>query len=285
MKVFAFPGYERFGGISASPFHAGRFPNGEWHIELDEDVAGESCRIIGSVSPPDEQLLLTTLLADTLKNQGAKRIEGLFPYLAYCRQDKVRPKESLSSSWLGGVLRASGIESVTTFDIHSASAAELLGMPVRSLSPAPLLADFISREVGGRFTLVSPDRGAIRRCEAVRDALGLSEPISFLIKKRTEQGIVAELQGETRERAIIVDDILDTGATLVACARELRKAGARELYVIATHGLFTGEKWQELWELGVVRICCTNSVSGTIPSDARICVLDIAELVPQRCAD
>ncbi|HEX6228534.1 MAG TPA: ribose-phosphate diphosphokinase [Solirubrobacterales bacterium] len=260
---FALPGFERL--LPGAPLEVGRlvverFPNRELSVRVEAEVGGRPCVLLGSVAPPDGQMLSLTLAADTLKRLGAARLVALLPYLAYARQDKEEPGGGLGIAWVGGVLRACGVEELITIDIHSARAAELLGMPVSSLSPAELFAERLRRSGFGDATIVAPDEGAIERSGAVAEAAGVEAPVAHLTKERTETGVVhRELVGEVGRRAVVVDDILDTGGTLVSCCRALRAQGVERAMALVTHGLFTGDGWRELPAL-VDELHVTDSV-------------------------
>lgn len=251
-------------------YTATRFPNDELHITVHTSVRGESCLLLGSVTPPDDNLLTMLLLAHTLKKAGAHRVIGVFPYLAYTRQDKDEPNHSMATAWLGNVLSSSGIDEIRTLDIHSQRALEVLGIPVYSLSPASLWAEVITQLGWHNATLVAPDAGAGPRCMAVAHAAGITTPPIILQKERTHDGVLATFAGQVNERVVVIDDILDTGGTLVACCEGLRHAGAKAIVVCVTHGLFTGNAWQYLWSLGVQSIFCTDSVppSTHAPADS-----------------
>jgi ribose-phosphate pyrophosphokinase len=109
---------------------------------------------------------------------------------------------------------------------------------------------------------VAPDEGALGRCQAVRTAVGIGHGnIPYFEKHRMETGIThGRLIGEVGRRAVVIDDILDTGDMLVSACEKLNQAGAEDISVMVTHGLFTGDRWKKLWQLGVKRILCTNSV-------------------------
>jgi ribose-phosphate pyrophosphokinase len=259
----------------------GRFANGELHVELDTAPAERDCVVLGAVAPPDEHLLSTLLLCHTLKKEGARRITALLPYLGYARHDRAEPLKSQAAAWLGEILRASGVGAVVTVDVHSSLIHELFSIPVLSLFTAPLFAAEIGKLGLTDPVVVAPDEGALERCEALRRTAGIGRPLAHLTKTRTPEGVKhSVLHGAVGREVVLVDDILDTGATLVSAAETLQRAGAREIIVMATHGLFTGTAWERLWSLGVTRVYCTETTP--IPEALRskpISVLPVAPLL------
>lgn len=242
-------------------YRAGRFSDRERWVELDGPVAGEECAVLGSLAPPDGQMLATLLLADTLKRAGARRVVALLPYLGYARQDRAQSGRSFGAAWAGALLGAAGIDEVVTVDIHSSAAQACFPVPVVSLSPAPLFAAELRRESLVGLTVVAPDEGAIERCQAVADAAGVAAPVAHLRKHRTMEGVVhTELVGDVGPRAVIVDDILDTGGTLLSACAQLCRAGAQEISIMATHGTLSGERWRELPAAGARRIQLTDTI-------------------------
>jgi ribose-phosphate pyrophosphokinase len=263
----ALPGFEPLAaampGIEAIRPAVAHFANGELGIELDAPVAERDCVVLGTTAPPADHLAELLLAADTLDRHGARSVRALVPYLAYARQDRLEPGHSLAAAWLGRVLEASGVRGLITVDVHSDDAVQLLGLPVTSLSAAPLFAGVLSGMVSADAVAVAPDAGARPRTRALAEALGLDRPIAWLQKQRRQDGVThGDLVGELAADAIVVDDILDTGGTLLSCCRELRARGVEEITVVVTHGLFTGSRWRELSELGVTTIHTTDSVAG-----------------------
>jgi ribose-phosphate pyrophosphokinase len=296
MILFAFPEWESMAArlrksaprLSAGRFHARRFNNGELCIEVDTPVAGEHCAILGSFTPPDASLFSTLLLAHTLRKEDAKRITGVLPYLAYSRQDKEKPGQSLAAAWTGELARASGFDRVITVDAHSSEAERLFQIPLISLSPAPIFAAALESYQLSGATIVAPDRGAVGRCEALAAAAGLSPTaIAWFEKHRVDSGIEhAGFNGEVGTQVVIVDDILDTGATLISACLRLLCAGVEDVQIMVTHGLFTGKDWEELWNLGVSRIFRTDTVPiGVGADDARIVTLSVIPLLAEALAD
>jgi len=263
-------------------FRTARFENGEMHVEVQTSPLNEHCLILGSIAPPDEQLVSVLLLAHTLKKEGARRVIAAFPYLAYARHDKDKPGESLAAAWAGALIQASGIDQLITVDVHSERAKALFQVPVISLSPAELFAEVLRGHSLRDATIVAPDGGAIGRCQAVKVAAGLADDqIPYFEKHRTPTGIThSGPLGEVGRRVVMVDDILDTGGTLLSACEKLRAAGVGDISIMVTHGLFTGERWKALWRLGVKRIFCTDSVPLPAGLDAdRIVRLPLAPLL------
>lgn len=241
-------------------FQIARFPNQELYIKLPTNVAHQDCLIIGSITPPDEQLISFLFLAHTLKKELAAKITALIPYLAYARQDKIKKGESLATSTIGEIFRASHIDEVVTIDVHSKKVEDLFPLPIYNLSPAKLFSQEIRKLKLRNPTFVSPDEGAIERTQQVVDELVLKAEITYMKKEKSPGGISSVLYGHVGSDAIVIDDILDTGQTLLACCEILKCAGAKNIYIFITHGLFTGKKWQELFNLNVQKIYCTDSV-------------------------
>jgi ribose-phosphate pyrophosphokinase len=271
---------EKSAGVPPGKFCADRFENGELHVEIRTSVAREHCLILGSIAPPDGQLLSVLLLAHTLKKEGAGRVTAILPYLAYARHDKEKPGESLATAWVAELAQASGIDQVTTVDAHSERATALFSIPVTSLSPAEIFAQALVGCGLTGATIVAPDEGAIARCQAVRAAAGLAAAeIPHFQKHRTATGVTHDgLTGEVARQVVIVDDILDTGGTLLSACDKLREAGVDDISIMVTHGLFTGDRWKRLWQLGVKRIFCTDTVP--LPPDANASGIVPLSVVP-----
>jgi len=249
-----------------------RFANGELHAQLSGSVDGRNCTLVATMLPAADSLVRLTLVAHTLRRAGARRITALVPYLAYARQDRAQPNESLGLAWVGELLRASGIDELICVDIHSHDGLAAIGLPVTSLSPAVLLAAAVPDRWRDDLTFVAPDEGAVDRCTELAACIDVERPVIWARKRRTPAGVEhLGLVGTPGRRALIVDDILDTGATLVSCCRALRVAGVREIGVIVTHGLFTGDQWHRLRNEGVREIWMTDTVmSRRRPPNAEV---------------
>jgi ribose-phosphate pyrophosphokinase len=288
--LFTFPPYEPLAeknllGSLCRPgsFSITHFPNKEIQLSLHTSVAGCSCCVVGSLAPTEKQLFAYLALCHTLKKDGAQRVTAFPPYLSYSRQEKEESQKSQIAALVGSLLQASGVDDVITVDIHNNHIAKLFPIPLSSFSPASLFAQELKRLPWTSYTLVAPDLGAVDRCRDVAHILGKTKEVVWLSKERHARGVThGELHGKVQERAVIIDDILDTGQTLVSCCAILRQHGAREVIVMVTHGLFTKAAWQHLWKLGVTRVYCTDTVplDPKIQRDLRIIVLPmLAQLI------
>jgi ribose-phosphate pyrophosphokinase len=267
------------GGIERADAMLDRFPNGELHARLAGPVRGRACMVVGSITPPDARLAQLTLLAHALRRAGARSVTAVLPYLAYARQDRAEPAEALGLAWVGGLLGASGVDDVVTVDVHSQAASDVMGLPVTSISPAELLAAVLPPDwTSDESTFVAPDEGAIERCRALAAAASSARPIAYLTKRRSAAGVAhMRLVGDVSRRAVIVDDILDTGATLLSCCGILTQRGVEQVGVVVTHGVLTGTVWRRLWSVGMRRLWITD----TIPSGrARAAGAEIVPVAP-----
>lgn len=286
MILFSLPTYDHMAdtllksySIRRGDFSINRFAIQELYIIVRGLLRGEHCVVLGSIAPPDEQLLSFLLLAHTLKKEGARRVTALLPYLAYSRHDKFKPGESLAMAWVGSLLKSSGIDEVITFDLHSQWDKELLPIPITSISTAQLFAEAIKNHSLTDAALVAPDNGAIRRCCEVKDAANLPGDIVYFEKQRTLQGITHTASvGDLGPRVVIIDDILDIGGTLVSACEQLNEKGVREIYIMVTHGLFTGTQWRKLWALKVKTIICTDTIA--LPKELNSEPIETLSVIP-----
>ena len=281
--------FERLESAAArGSFQIDRFENGELYASLFTPVRMEHCVVLGSIAPPDERLVSFTLLAHTLKKESCRKVTALLPYLAYSRQDKVKSGQSLAAAWIGFLLQASGVDEAYTVDVHSKRDQQLFPIPLISSFPAELFAKAIRNFHLTDATVVAPDNGAIPRCQAVNEALGRpSAGISYFEKIRDETGIKhVGLFGNVGPRALIIDDMLDTGGTLISACEKLIATGTREIFIIVTHGLFTGIGWKKLWSLNVQRIFCTDTIPAAkeTMAESRITILPVGEMLREQLA-
>lgn len=272
-------------GVKPGQFSITRYENQDLHAKIESSISGERCFILGSIGAPDCQTLSLLLLAHTLRKEGAHRVTGILPYLAYSREDKIKVGESLTTAWAGALLKASAFDDIWTVDVHSEEDTRLFPLTLESLSPATTFGECLRRLALTDVCFVSPDQGAIPRCQAVKSAAGIvCSDVVYFEKHRSAAGIVHHSPiGRVERCAVVVDDILDTGATLVSACERLVAAGAEELYICVTHGLFAGKEWHNLWSLPVKHIFCTDTIPAcAMIQDPRITTLCIEPVLREK---
>jgi ribose-phosphate pyrophosphokinase len=255
-------------------FTVERFTNQELHITLHGNAAKKEFVIKGLISPPEVNFFTFLILAHTLKIEGAQKIVGFIPYLAYARHEKRERHKSQLTALVGRLLAAAGVDEVIVVDVHSPLVKKLFPIPLTSLSPAPLFKKALGRS---KRSFVAPDKGAIERCQ---DVAGKAS-IAWISKRRTARGVTPlTLHGTVTKKAVIIDDILDTGHTLISCCQKLHEQGVDDIIIMVTHGLFTGDSWKKLWKMGVKKIYCTDTIplKKSLLKDRRIIILPISKL-------
>lgn len=297
MILFALPLYRNIGQelvrtipeLESGDSTIKRFSNAEIYIETSWNVKDERCLILGSIAPPDEQLLAVSLLSHTLKRREAKEVVGLFPYLGYARQDKAKTDQSLTLAWAGQVLKASGLDRIVTIDVHSPLADFLLPIPVTSyLATELFIATIPNLHHPEDVTLIAPDKGADDRVHAMATAIGSDLPIVTFTKERTDQSLVhaSPQQPILTKSVVIIDDILDTGGTLLSCVSHLKASGVESVVIAITHGLFTGNKWRKLFDIGVNPIYVTDSTPEAMRNRTKqVCKVSAIPLLQKMIKD
>jgi ribose-phosphate pyrophosphokinase len=240
-----------------------RFPDGEVHVEVQEEVRERNVWLLQSTEAPvGENLLELLLLADACWRAGARRMTAVVPYFGYARQDRrTRPGEALGGRLLAELVSRARFERLVAVDLHNPALEGCFGMPLEHVSAVPALVEALRPYAQGAV-VVSPDLGAVKRAETYARLLGV--PMAVVHKSRQSgaevsvQGLVGEVKGL---RPIVVDDLISTGGTVAAAAAALVAAGCEpEVTVAATHALMVGPAVERLKAVPVVRLISTDSV-------------------------
>jgi ribose-phosphate pyrophosphokinase len=252
--------------LELSPVEIFLFPDGEKRIRIQEKVLGQECVIVQSASiPPDENYMELFIMIDALKRSGAKSIKTLIPYLGYQRQDHIfRDGEAVSLEVIAEILITVGMTELFSFDLHSPKIPEIFSVPVHHLSALPIFAEKIKKDFSlGEIVLVSPDMGGIRRIKEVSELLG-NIPYATITKNRDlSSGEITNsgLDGDVRRKiAVIVDDMISTGNTMVEAANLLMENGALKVYVFATHPVLAKDADKLLQHSNIERVVVSDSI-------------------------
>lgn len=266
----------------ATPCLVERFPDGELHVEIKENVRGRDVYVVQPTSPPvDEHLLELVFVADACRRSGAASLTAVVPYFGYARQDRRRAREPVGARVAADLVANAGFDVVLSVDLHTAAIEGFFRSPVEHLSAVPLLAEAVRPWLAADGVVVAPDLGAVKMADRYGEILHL--PVAVVHKTRVSgtDVKVRGVTGDVRGRApLIVDDMITTGATIEAAARCLLDAGARpEIVMAATHGLFVGPAAARLRELPVRRFVVTDSVPPAPELELPVEVIGIAALL------
>jgi ribose-phosphate pyrophosphokinase len=274
---------------TVTPQSAYDFANGEIFVRFEESVRGSDAFLVQSCGPPINTWVMETLIMiDALKRASAKRITVVLPFYPYARQDKKhRGREPISARLVADLLRCAGAQRLMTVDLHTDQIQGFFDGPVDHLFAQPLLTNYIAEKyTKDNLAVVSPDSGRVRTAERWADRLG-GTPIAFIHKTRdpsrpnqvVANRVVGDVDGRT---CIVVDDMIDTGGTIVKAVRQVLEAGAEKVVVAATHGVLSDPAAQRLAESGACEVVLTNTLA--IPADRvfdQLTVLSIAPLIAQ----
>lgn len=241
-----------------------RFPDGELDIDVIASVRGTHVFIIQSLhAPVGEHLLELTLMADACQRLGAKSVTSVIPYLGYARQDRRElGTEPLGARVVAELIAAGRVDRVVALDLHSKAVEGCFPHPVEHAAAVPALIEHVRARLLSPAVVVSPDLGAVKRAEAFARPLGL--PVAIVHKQRLTgadvqaHGVVGDVKGR---HAVVVDDMISTGGTLVAAVNAVLEAGALSpVTVVASHGLFVGPAAERLAALPLASVVVSDSV-------------------------
>ena len=273
-------------GTKLVPTTAYDFANGETFVRFEESVRGVDAFVIQSHPAPINHWLMEQLLmVDALKRASAKRITVVAPFFPYARQDKKhKGREPISARLVTDLFKVAGADRVMSVDLHSPQIQGFFDGPVDHLWGLPMLADYVKDKWGkDPLTVVSPDSGRVRVADIWADRLGA--PLAIIHKRRDpnvpNKVSVHELVGEVEGRTcVLVDDMVDTGGTIVAAAQALKANGAKTVIVAATHAVLSDPAVERLSDASVDAVVVTNTLPITPDKEFdKLTVLSIAPLI------
>lgn len=230
-------------GLRLGKFFVSKFKDGEIFAQLKEDVRGKEVYILGSGNPPADNMLGLLILTNTLKENGVRKVNLIMPYFAYAKSDRVAPNGfSLNAKLMANLIKTAGADKVISINIHSKLAENFFTIPLTRLSAMPLLAGEFKKLKVKDLKVVSPDIGGTERAKDFARALGISDIV--VIKKTRpapDKVKVLEVGGDVKNKNIvIVDDMIQSGGTILKAVEILKKHGAKDIYIAVAHFLFSG---------------------------------------------
>ncbi|MCM8800921.1 MAG: ribose-phosphate pyrophosphokinase [Candidatus Omnitrophica bacterium] len=244
--------------IRLSDALVGRFSEGEIRVKINENVRGKDVFVIQpTCPPPNENLMELLIMIDALKRASSKRITAVIPYFGYARQDrKDQPRVPITAKLVANLLTTAGADRILTIDLHAGQVQGFFDIPVDHLYAINIFVDYFSKLKIKDLVVVSPDVGGIKMARAY--AKRLSADLAIIDKRRDspEKTEVMHILGQVKEKnAIIVDDLIATGSSLIEAIQALKKAKTKEIYAAVTHGVLSGpaieriDKCKDLKEL------------------------------------
>ncbi len=264
-----------------------KFADSEIYVEINENIRGNSIFIIQSISSPANDNLMELLLCiDALKRSSAKNITAVIPYFGYARQDrKVVPRTSISAKLVSNLITKAGADRIVTVDLHAGQIQGFFDIPVDNLFATPIFSRHIKKKVKNKNLIcVAPDVGGVERARALARKLDIG--LSIIDKRRPAPGksqvmnVVGNVNGKT---CIIVDDIIDSGGTIVNAADALIKRGANAVHVYITHGVLSGEAVNKIKKSKIKKLVITDTINNSdkLKKTTNIEVLSISHLLAE----
>ncbi len=271
-------------GIETTPTRLYDFANGEIFVRFLESVRGCDVFVVQSHTGPINQWIMEHLImVDALKRASAKRITVVAPFFGYARQDKKsRGREPISARLMADLFLTAGADRIMAVDLHTAQIQGFFDGPVDHLFALPILASYLENRLDlSEVTVVAPDAGRVRVCERWTDRLGC--PLAIIHKRRdtdvANKVKVLEVVGAVAGRTcILVDDMIDTGSTIVNAAEALFEQGAAQVIATATHGVLSGPAVDLLKNSPISEVILTNTLP--IPPDRRFDKLTVLSIAP-----
>jgi len=262
-----------------------RFADMEVFVEIEENVRGRDVFVLQSTSfPANDHLMELLIIIDALRRASASRVTAVIPYFGYARQDrKVGPRTPISAKLVANLISHAGANRVLTLDLHSGQIQGFFDIPTDNLYASPLMV----RDIKERFELdkvavVSPDVGGVARARGL--AKRIDAPLAIIDKRRERpnesevMNVIGEVSGKT---CLLIDDIVDSGGTLVNAAEALLEKGAKDVYAYISHGVLSGGAVARITASKLKELVITNSIQPTeaVRVARNMRVLSVASLI------
>ncbi|HHU60494.1 MAG: ribose-phosphate pyrophosphokinase [Bacillota bacterium] len=258
-----------------------RFKDAEIRARILETVRGAEVFIVQPLnSPSAEHIMELLIMIDAMKRASAKEVCAVIPYYAYARQDrKTQPRDPITAKLLANLLTASGADRVVTLDLHAGQIQGFFDIPVDNLKGMPIIADYLLQKNLEDIIVVSPDVGGVVRSREMADRLDCQ--LAIVDKRRPRpnvaevMNIIGEVDGKT---CVLIDDMIDTGGTIVNAAKALIEKGAKEVYACCTHAVFSDPAAEILQDSPVKELIVTDSIH--LPVEKQIPKLTLLSVAP-----
>jgi ribose-phosphate pyrophosphokinase len=261
-----------------------RFADMEIFVEIQENVRGADVFVVQSTSfPANDHLMELLIIIDALRRASARRLTAVVPYFGYARQDrKPGPRAPISAKLVANLITRAGADRVMTLDLHAGQIQGFFDIPTDNLYASPLMVRDIKERSLENVMVVSPDVGGVARARGL--AKRINAPLAIVDKRRERAGesevmnVIGEVAGHT---CILIDDIVDSGGTLVNAADALLKQGAKDVYAYISHGVLSGGAVERIGKSRLKELVITDSIQPTeaVQATGNIRILPIGHLI------
>lgn len=271
-------------GVELGQIKLTRFMSGEIYVHYEESIRNCDVFLVQSLSHPINELFVELLvMIDAAKRASARTVNIIVPYYGYARQErKSAPREPISAKMVADVLTTAGATRVITLDLHAAAIQGFFNIPVDHMTALDLISGHLKLKGLTDLVVVSPDAGRASMAEKLANRL--NSPFAIMIKTRPahNESVITHVIGDVEGRTpIIIEDLIDTGTTIVNVVESLQERGAKNSIVCATHGLFSGPALERLKHPGIEEVVITDSI--LLPEDhpSTFTVLSVAPMLAQ----
>jgi ribose-phosphate pyrophosphokinase len=271
-------------GVELGRLDVVRFSDAELSVEIGDNVRGGDVYIVQSTcNPGNDHLMELLIIIDALKRSSAGRITATLPYFGYARQDrKLRPRVPITAKLVADMLTTAGADRVLTLDLHAGQMMGFFDIPVDNLYALPIMVPYLKAKYGTKdITIVSPDVGGVERARLVATRFD-NAAIAVIDKRRSgpnridAMNVVGDVKGQT---CIIVDDIIDTGGTIIRASETLLREGATRVIAACVHPVLSGDARARLNASTVDEVVITDTIPHLkVGEDDRFSVLSVAPL-------
>jgi ribose-phosphate pyrophosphokinase len=255
-----------------------RFADGEIFVRIDENVRGRDVYVINSTNPPAENMLELLLLMDAARRASAARITAVMPYFGYARQDrKDQPRVAISAKLMANMVSVAGANRVLAIDFHQHQLQGFFDLPVDHLYAAPVFVNHYRQMNLQDVVVVAPDVGSAKMARGF--AKRLNGTLAIIDKRRTGPNVaeVVNVVGDVAgKNCILADDMIDTGGTMAEAVHALKRLGAKDVYICATHALLSGPAVERLSAAPVTEVAVTNTIA--IPPERHFPALKVLSI-------
>ena len=273
-------------GIFVSKALVGQFSEGETRIQVEENVRGKDVFIVQpTCKPANDNFMELLILIDAVRRASARRITAVLPYYGYARQDrKDQPRVPITAKLVANLIAGAGANRVLTMDLHASQIQGFFDIPVDHLYAINTLCDYFLSKKMKDVVVVSPDVGGIKMARAYAKKLAAGLAIVDKRRDSPEKTEVMHILGEVEgKKAILVDDIIATGGSMIEAVEELKKRGVTETYAVVSHGVLSGNALERIQNCKALNeVVITNSIPLEDPGkNSKIKVLSVAPLLAE----